>query len=236
MKKNPSSSIWGSTSSKANRALQFRQVHIGASVGILEESKRMQYLTDDSHRVMQRGDEISDCDIYRYWLRREWDRTRPTLAFLMLNPSRADHLADNPAIARCMARAGTIQPGQIPPCPDPPAKHLRNWLRSVTLPHACGEIPTSTSIGPSRPHQPAPVAAALVRPAGRQHPDQRRADAACVAELRRLIGVALSESVIVFGSVLNSNAPLLRLSVPCRGRRQGLEHRRSSLQGREALL
>jgi hypothetical protein len=68
----------------------------------------MQYLTDNSDRVMQRGDEISDCDIYRYWLWREWDRTGPTLAIPMLNPPRADHLADNPAIARkgCVAVFG----------------------------------------------------------------------------------------------------------------------------------
>src|SRR5258708_9826988 len=53
----------------------------------------MQYLTDNSDVVMQRGAEISDCGTYRYRLWREWDRARPTLAFLMLNPSTADHLA-----------------------------------------------------------------------------------------------------------------------------------------------
>ncbi len=44
----------------------------------------MQYLTDTSDLVMQRGAQISDCGTYRYRLWREWDRCRPTLAFLML--------------------------------------------------------------------------------------------------------------------------------------------------------
>jgi hypothetical protein len=38
MKKNPSSSIWGSTSSKANRALQFRQVHMDVSIAAFDAS------------------------------------------------------------------------------------------------------------------------------------------------------------------------------------------------------
>jgi hypothetical protein len=73
----------------------------------------MQYLTDNSDRVMQRGDEISDCEIYRYWLWREWDRTGPTLAFLMLNPVTADNLSDNLAIARRMARAVAEKYGRL---------------------------------------------------------------------------------------------------------------------------
>jgi hypothetical protein len=65
----------------------------------------MQYLTDTSDLVMQRGAEISDCGTYRYRLWREWDRVQPTLAFLMLNPSTADHIADDPTISRCLSRA-----------------------------------------------------------------------------------------------------------------------------------
>jgi hypothetical protein len=54
---------------------------------------------------MQRGAQISDCGAYRYRLWREWDRCRPTLGFLMLNPSTADHTADDATITRCMSRA-----------------------------------------------------------------------------------------------------------------------------------
>lgn len=65
----------------------------------------MQYLTDTSDLVMQRGAQISDCGTYQYRLWREWDRCRPTLAFLMLNPSTADHTIDDPTITRCLSRA-----------------------------------------------------------------------------------------------------------------------------------
>jgi hypothetical protein len=64
----------------------------------------MQYLTD-SDLAGERGCILSDCGAYRFRLWREWDRSRPTLAFLMLNPSTADHLTDDPTITRCMSRA-----------------------------------------------------------------------------------------------------------------------------------
>jgi hypothetical protein len=53
----------------------------------------------------ERGVHLSDCGAYRYRLWRAWDASRPTLAFLMLNPSTADHLVDDPTITRCFARA-----------------------------------------------------------------------------------------------------------------------------------
>ncbi len=64
----------------------------------------MQYLID-SDLAGERGCILSDCGSYRYRLWREWDRSRPELAFLMLNPSTADHLADDPTITRCLTRA-----------------------------------------------------------------------------------------------------------------------------------
>jgi hypothetical protein len=64
----------------------------------------MQYLIDKD-LAGERGAHLSDCYSYRYRLWREWDRSRPTLAFLMLNPSTGDHLIDDPTITRCMARA-----------------------------------------------------------------------------------------------------------------------------------
>ncbi|TDN63125.1 DUF1643 domain-containing protein [Paraburkholderia sp. BL10I2N1] len=53
----------------------------------------------------ERGMHLSDCGANRYRLWRAWDTSRPTLAFLMLNPSTADHLVDDPTITRCFARA-----------------------------------------------------------------------------------------------------------------------------------
>ncbi|MGN6589321.1 MAG: DUF1643 domain-containing protein [Sphingomicrobium sp.] len=72
----------------------------------------MQYLTEPD-LVGERGCILSDCGTYRYRLWREWDRRRPTLAFLMLNPSTADHLADDPTIARCLARASNGEFGRL---------------------------------------------------------------------------------------------------------------------------
>jgi len=48
---------------------------------------------------------FSDCEQYRYRLWREWDRSLPALGFVMLNPSTADHQADDPTISRCLHRA-----------------------------------------------------------------------------------------------------------------------------------
>ena len=42
---------------------------------------------------------------YRYRLWRRWDRSRPAIAFCMLNPSTADARRDDPTIRRCIAFA-----------------------------------------------------------------------------------------------------------------------------------
>lgn len=42
---------------------------------------------------------------YRYQLSRCWDVEKPTLAFLMLNPSTADESEDDPTIRRCLGYA-----------------------------------------------------------------------------------------------------------------------------------
>jgi hypothetical protein len=59
----------------------------------------------ETHQMVERGAHLSDCGTYRYRLWREWNASRPTLAFLMLNPSTADHLVDDPTVTRCFARA-----------------------------------------------------------------------------------------------------------------------------------
>lgn len=61
--------------------------------------------TTDTDLAVERGAHVSDCGTYRYRLWREWDKSRPTLAFLMLNPPTADHLVDDPTVTRCFARA-----------------------------------------------------------------------------------------------------------------------------------
>ena len=48
---------------------------------------------------------FSDCEQYRYWLRRDWDASLPAIAFLMLNPSTADEVVNDPTIERCQRRA-----------------------------------------------------------------------------------------------------------------------------------
>jgi hypothetical protein len=51
---------------------------------------------------------FSDCLLYRYRLWRYWDRTKPHLVFLMLNPSTADELKNDPTVERCEVRARTM--------------------------------------------------------------------------------------------------------------------------------
>jgi hypothetical protein len=48
---------------------------------------------------------LSDEREYRYQLRRKWDSEKPTLAFIMLNPSTADEVEDDPTIRRCVGYA-----------------------------------------------------------------------------------------------------------------------------------
>lgn len=47
----------------------------------------------------------SDCESHRYSLARTWDAGGARLAFVMLNPSRADERRNDPTVARCEARA-----------------------------------------------------------------------------------------------------------------------------------
>lgn len=42
---------------------------------------------------------------YRYTLTRRWDRTRESLTFVMLNPSRADAYTDDATVRRCIGYA-----------------------------------------------------------------------------------------------------------------------------------
>lgn len=42
---------------------------------------------------------------YRYWLMRQWGKVSPWMTFVMLNPSTADAIVDDPTIRRCMGFA-----------------------------------------------------------------------------------------------------------------------------------
>ena len=45
---------------------------------------------------------ISPCGLYRYNLVREWDISLPRVLFIILNPSTADEVEDDPTVRRCI--------------------------------------------------------------------------------------------------------------------------------------
>lgn len=49
---------------------------------------------------MKKGAIISDCGKYRFQLWRIWDETKPLVLWIMHNPSKADHINDDPTIRR----------------------------------------------------------------------------------------------------------------------------------------
>lgn len=55
--------------------------------------------------LIERGAEISSCGRYRYVLWRRWEKEKPRLTFIMLNPSTADAETDDATIRVCMGRA-----------------------------------------------------------------------------------------------------------------------------------
>jgi len=56
---------------------------------------------------------LSPCGLYRYLLTRTWNPDRGAVAFVMLNPSTADHRADDPTIRRCVAFADAWGYGRL---------------------------------------------------------------------------------------------------------------------------
>ena len=62
---------------------------------------------------IRRSAEISDCGRYRWWLRRTWPHhgffgespSRGCVCFVMLNPSTADGMQDDPTTRRCIGFA-----------------------------------------------------------------------------------------------------------------------------------
>ncbi len=50
----------------------------------------------------------SDCERYRYALTREWDRQGGRVMFVMLNPSTATEVQNDPTVERCERRARAL--------------------------------------------------------------------------------------------------------------------------------
>lgn len=58
----------------------------------------------------------SDCERYRYSLTRVWDDTAPRVLFIMLNPSTATEVQNDPTVERCERRARTLGYGAFCVC------------------------------------------------------------------------------------------------------------------------
>lgn len=64
-------------------------------------------------RTHQKGDALSvavysDCEAYRYSLTRVWDENAPRVFFIMLNPSTATEVQNDPTVERCERRARSL--------------------------------------------------------------------------------------------------------------------------------
>lgn len=58
----------------------------------------------------------SPCETYRYALTRQWDQSGKRLLFIMLNPSKATELKNDPTIERCERRARALGFGAFRAC------------------------------------------------------------------------------------------------------------------------
>lgn len=58
----------------------------------------------------------SRCMAYRYLLERKWDPALPTILFVMLNPSTATELRNDPTVERCERRARAMGFGSFAVC------------------------------------------------------------------------------------------------------------------------
>lgn len=63
--------------------------------------------------VTDTGAEFSECGTYRYDLWRLWDESKPILTFVMLNPSTADDVENDPTVERCQRRALKLGFGMV---------------------------------------------------------------------------------------------------------------------------
>lgn len=56
-------------------------------------------------RIVETNAVLSKDRKYRYWLMRRWSADKSSATFIMLNPSMADELVDDPTIRRCIGFA-----------------------------------------------------------------------------------------------------------------------------------
>ena len=56
---------------------------------------------------------LSPCRTWRYSLTRTWDRYKPGVCFVMLNPSKADEDVDDPTVRRCVGFAQSWGKGRV---------------------------------------------------------------------------------------------------------------------------
>jgi len=66
--------------------------------------------------TIESGAVFSKCLKYRFRLWRIWDRTKKSLLFLLLNPSKAGIKINDPTVTRCMQRARLLGFGGIEVC------------------------------------------------------------------------------------------------------------------------
>lgn len=50
---------------------------------------------------------------YRYWLKRQWDSSKPSVNFICLNPSYADENVDDRMVTKCVTQAKILGFGSI---------------------------------------------------------------------------------------------------------------------------
>lgn len=82
-----------------------------------------------------KGAEISDDGLFRWTLTRCW-AAGPYVCWIMLNPSKADHLVDDPTILRCMGFSrrwgyGGLKVVNVWPYRTSSPAELRRWIRAT---------------------------------------------------------------------------------------------------------
>jgi hypothetical protein len=58
----------------------------------------------------------SNCELYRYSLTRSWDNSAKKVLFIMLNPSTATEIQNDPTVERCERRAKALGYGAFKVC------------------------------------------------------------------------------------------------------------------------
>lgn len=94
---------------------------------------------------LRKGATLSDCGTYRYQLWREWQPDAPKAVFLMLNPSTADAMVDDPTIRKCVGFAKRWGMGGI--------IVVNLFAYRATDPTALAHLSTLVAVGPENSEQ-----------------------------------------------------------------------------------